>query len=195
MPPIRITSPRHVFDFDQFSSSAWDLQRPIRIFQFDEASLNSTESSVRTITETDGSNTSNATSLNGIQIPQRDSRGIYEDHPGLDPSQERVVEYQGAIHEEMGRLMPGRDPSDVLAAAERVHGEGNDVEIIRGLFPEDPGEDLERICSELYRLFYLSPDLDLPTSWPIRDFTTLLILGDIDITPAYLSGRCVQQPL
>jgi hypothetical protein len=42
------------------------------MFQFDEASLNSTDSSVhttvssvRTITITDGSNTSNATSLNG----------------------------------------------------------------------------------------------------------------------------------
>ena len=52
--------------------------------------------------------------------------------------------------------------------------------------PQDLGEDFDRICSELYRLFYLSPDRDLPPSWPIRDFT-LFILGDVDITPAYLA--------
>ena len=143
MLPIRITSPRHVFGFDQFSSSsAEDLQRPIRIFQFDEASLNSTDSSVHTTvssvrTITDGSNTSNATSLNGIQIPQRDSTEIYEDHPGLPT-----------------------------------------------IYQDD---NFEQISSELYRLFYLfSPGRDLPPSWPIRDFT-LFILGDADITPAYLA--------
>jgi len=107
------------------------------MFQFDEASLNSTDSSVPTTvssvrTITDGSNTSNAPSLNGIQIPQRDSTGIFEDHPGLNPSDERILEYQGAIHEAMARLMPGRDPADVLAAAERVHGESNNLSFLRG---------------------------------------------------------------
>lgn len=132
-------SPRHVFNFDQASqksseSSTVDLQRERRIFQFDEASLNSTDSSVprttssvRTMTE--GSNTSNATNLNGIQ---GDSTGIYEDHPGLNPSTEEVVEYQAAIHEEIGRLMIGRDPDDVMAAAERVHGESNNLEFLQG---------------------------------------------------------------
>jgi hypothetical protein len=147
MLPIHGTSPRHVFGFDQFSSSsAGDLQRPIRIFQFDELSLNSTDSSVHTTvssvrTITDGSNTSNAANLdsNGMMIPQREETGIYEDHPGLNPTYER-----------------------------------------------DLGEDFERICSELYRLFYLSPDRDLPPSWPMRD-CTLFILGDVDITPAYLA--------
>nr|ULQ69480.1 ATPase subunit 6 [Guaduella oblonga] len=118
-----------------------------RIFQFDEASLNSNESSVRTMTEgsntnpsegsvrtmTEGSNTSNATNLNGIQ---GDSTGIYEDHPGLNPSDERVVEYQGAIREETQRLMIGRDPQEVLAAAERIHGESNNIEFLQGLWAD-----------------------------------------------------------
>jgi len=82
---------------------------------------------------TEGSNTSNATNVNGIQ---GDSTGIYEDHPGLNPSTEEVVEYQAAIHEEMGRLMIGRDPDDVLAAAERVHGESNNIEFLRGQFQD-----------------------------------------------------------
>nr|ULQ69456.1 ATP synthase F0 subunit 6 [Guaduella macrostachys] len=118
-----------------------------RIFKFDEASLNSNESSVRTMTEgsntnpsegsvrtmTEGSNTSNATNLNGIQ---GDSTGIYEDHPGLNPSDERVVEYQGAIREETQRLMIGRDPQEVLAAAERIHGESNNIEFLQGLWAD-----------------------------------------------------------
>jgi hypothetical protein len=52
-----------------------------------------------------------------MMIPQREETGIYEDHPGLNPTYER-----------------------------------------------DLGEDFERICSELYHLFYLSPDRDLPPS-------------------------------
>jgi len=47
-----------------------------------------------------------------MMIPQREETGIYEDHPGLNPTYER-----------------------------------------------DLGEDFERICSELSRLFYLSPRL------------------------------------
>ena len=154
----RSPSPKSPFNFDQFSQGSsssnstldlqlqrLDLQRGIpldlprqrRMFQFDEASLNSTDSSVHTTvssvrTITDGSNTSNATSLNGIQIPQRDSTGIYEDHPGLNPTDERIVEYQAAIHEVMRGLMPGRNPSDVRAASERVHGESNSIEFLRG---------------------------------------------------------------
>ncbi|KAG8044476.1 hypothetical protein GUJ93_ZPchr0495g2771 [Zizania palustris] len=80
---------------------------------------------------TEGSDTTNAS--NGLPIP-RDSTGIYEDLPGLNPTDERVVEYQAAIREEMGRLMINRDPNDndVMAAAERIHGESNNIEFLRG---------------------------------------------------------------
>lgn len=61
----------------------------------------------------------------------------------LDPTDERVVEFQRAIYEEMERLMIGdssvhlnrksnelrNHQSSVMAAAERVHGESN---VIRG---------------------------------------------------------------
>ena len=122
---LRRRSPSRVFNFDQASqssssSSTVNLQRgERRIFQFDEASLNSTDSSVHTTvsaghTIIGGSHTSNAVNLdsNGMMIPQREETGIYEDHPGLNPTYER-----------------------------------------------DLGEDFERICSELSRLFYLSPRL------------------------------------
>lgn len=123
-------SPSRIFNFDQASQSSSISStihpRERRIFQFDEASLNSTESSIRTMT-TEESNGSNVNEIQG----QGGTTGIYEDHPGLNPTDERVVEYQGAIHQEMERLMIGRNPDDVLVAAERVHGESNDIEFLR----------------------------------------------------------------
>ncbi|XP_066314868.1 ATP synthase subunit a-like [Miscanthus floridulus] len=130
-------SPRRVLDFEQASarsaeSAAWDLPRERRIFQFDEASLNSTNSSIPTTT-TSSVRTMTERS-NGSVVNENDAGstgGIYEDHPGLNPTDERVVEYQAAIHEEMERLMIGRNPTEVLAAAERVHGESNDPEFLQ----------------------------------------------------------------
>ncbi len=61
--------------------------------------------------------------------------------------------------------------------------------------PQDLGEDFARICSELYRLFYLSPDRDLPPSWPIEDFALFILGGDEDITPAYLADVYSIKPL
>ena len=118
-------SPNRVFGFDQASNSSSSSSTvnmgERRIFQFDESSLNSTESSVRTIT-TEESITSN---VNGIQ--GAGTTGIYEDHPGLNPTSERVVEYQAAIREQMGRLMSGRTDQDILVATERVHAESDNV--------------------------------------------------------------------
>ncbi|KAM0821105.1 hypothetical protein ACQ4PT_066462 (mitochondrion) [Festuca glaucescens] len=129
-------SPRRVLDLDQASagsaeSAAWDLPRERRIFQFDEASLNSTNSSfptattssVRTLTER-----SNGSVVNENAVGS--TGGISEDHPGLNPTDEKVVELQAGIHEEMQRLMIGRDPHEVMAAAERVHGESNNPEFL-----------------------------------------------------------------
>jgi len=63
-------------------------------------------------------------------MTERSNGSVVEDHPGLNPTDERVVDLQGAIHEEMQRLMIGRDPHEVLAAAERVHGESDDPEFL-----------------------------------------------------------------
>jgi len=125
---MRRRSPNRVFGFDQASqsSSGSSTGGARRIFRFDESSLNSTESSVRTIT-TEEANTSNVNGIQGAGTP-----GIYEDHPGLNPTNERVVEYQAAIREEMGRLMRDRNPQDILVAAERVHGESNDIGFLEG---------------------------------------------------------------
>ncbi|XP_040377496.1 ATP synthase subunit a-1-like [Oryza brachyantha] len=85
------------------------------------------------------------------------TRGIYEDHPGLNPADERVVEYQAAIHEKMGKLMIGRNPAEVLAAAERVHGESNDSE-----FLQEQYQDLVQngTASEAFQYGVLEPPED-----------------------------------
>ena len=121
----RRRSPNRVLEFDQASagsaeSTAQNLPRERRIFQFDEASLNSTDSS--SIPTTTASSVGTLT--------ERPDGSVVEDHPGLNPTDERVVDLQGAIHEEMQRLMIGRDPHEVLAAAECVHGESDDPEFM-----------------------------------------------------------------
>jgi hypothetical protein len=117
-------SPTRVLEFDQATAgsaeSAAHLPRERRIFEFDEASLNSTESS-----------SIPTTTVSSVRTTTERSNGsVVEDHPGLNPTDERVVELQATIHEEMRRLMIGRDPHEVLAAAERVHGESNDPEFM-----------------------------------------------------------------
>ena len=98
-------SPKSPFSFDQFSQGSssngsalaqqfqggipLDPPRQRRMFEFDEASLNETDSSVHTTVISSISDRSNATSLNGIRIPQRDSTGILEDQDGLNPTVER----------------------------------------------------------------------------------------------------------
>uniref|UniRef100_A0A804NRY9 Uncharacterized protein n=1 Tax=Zea mays TaxID=4577 RepID=A0A804NRY9_MAIZE len=80
---------------------------------------------------TNGSNTSNA---NGVPIPRvGGSTGIYEDHPGLNPTDEMVVEYQAGIREQMSELMrmDGEHP-EVVAAAKRVHGESDNITFLQG---------------------------------------------------------------
>ena len=123
MPMFRRSSPRRVFQFDEASASSAERNPPRerRIFEFDEESLNSTESS--SIPTTTASSVRTTT--------DRSESSIVEDHPGLHATDERVVDFQAAIHEEMKRFMIGRDPHEVMAAAERIHGESNDPEFLQ----------------------------------------------------------------
>lgn len=134
----RRSSPRRVLDFDQESagsaeSAARDLPRERRIFQFDEASLNSTNSSIPTTI------TSSTERSNGSVVNENDAGltvGIYEDHPGLKTNNETVVDLQGAICDQMEILMPGRDYDEVTAAAEHAHGESNDPAFLESLLAD-----------------------------------------------------------
>lgn len=66
------------------------------------------------------SSTSTITTESSLQsFGTRDSAGIFEDHPGLNPSSERIVELQSDIREKMEELMINRSPDYVTAAAER----------------------------------------------------------------------------
>ena len=53
--------------------------------------------------------------------------GIFEDHPGLNPSSERIVELQAYIRDKLGELMTNKSAQDVLVAAEALHAESNDI--------------------------------------------------------------------
>jgi hypothetical protein len=104
---------------------------------------------------TDGSNTSNA---NGVPI-QGGSTGIYEDHPGLNPTDEMVVEHQAGIREQMSELMrmDGEHP-EVVAAAERVHGESDNIAFLRGQLEDLRAHGRE---SEAFKIG-VPNDADLP---------------------------------
>lgn len=177
-------SPRQIFHFDKASSESSGERR---IFQFDESSLNSNSSGVQTFetpssgrTILEGSNTSNAANLNGIPIPgQGNSIGIYEDHPGLNPVTERVVEYQAAIYDKFKDLMPGRNSHEVLAAAERVHGESDDLSFLAEQLQDLVVKGVE---SEAFKIGVQN----LPHQSPLDQFAIYPII-DLHVGNYYLS--------
>jgi len=103
-----------------------------RIFLFDEESLQSSSSSIAPSQST--------TTITNYSLQSSDTQvsthGIFEDHPGLNPdnnNSERIVELQSDIHEKLGELMINRSPQDVLAAAEALHGESNNIPFLEDL--------------------------------------------------------------
>lgn len=64
---------------------------------------------------------------------QGSSHGIFEDHPGLHPSSERIIELQSDIHEKLGELMINRSPEDVMVAAEALHAESENIPFLESL--------------------------------------------------------------
>lgn len=101
-----------------------------RIFNFDEASLNSSLSAISERTASEQTASQSTTTIDDYSqksCDTRDSTGIFEDMPGLNPKDERIVDLQGAIREKLGELMIDSEPSDVTAAAEAVHGESANI--------------------------------------------------------------------
>ncbi|KAL7174756.1 hypothetical protein ACSBR1_043934 (mitochondrion) [Camellia fascicularis] len=64
---------------------------------------------------------------------QGSSHGLFEDHPGLHPSSERIIELQSDIHEKLGELMINRSPEDVMVAAEALHAESENLPFLESL--------------------------------------------------------------
>ncbi|XP_054789305.1 ATP synthase subunit a [Prosopis cineraria] len=108
-----------------------------RIFLFDENSLNSdtaSTSSTRITNTTDPS--TNDSSVFSFDTSSPDRNGIFEDHPGLNPDSERVVELQSEIHENLRELMPNNSEQEVLVAAEAVHAESGDISFLEHTLEE-----------------------------------------------------------
>ena len=103
-----------------------------RIFLFDENSLNSNSSDTSLRTPSQSTTTIDDYSLQSSGT-QGSSNGIYEDHPGLNPSSERIVELQSDIHDKLRELMPNKSAQDVLVASEALHGESNKIPFLEHL--------------------------------------------------------------
>jgi F-type H+-transporting ATPase subunit a len=103
-----------------------------RIFSFDEDSLNSSSSSR---TPSQSTATINDYSLQSTST-QGSSDGIYRDHPGLNPSSERIVELQSQIHEKLDELMINKGSEDVQVAAETLHAESNDIPFLESILDD-----------------------------------------------------------
>ncbi|KAG8362792.1 hypothetical protein BUALT_BualtUnG0045200 [Buddleja alternifolia] len=127
-----------------FSQSIHMENKSPRIFLFDEASLNSSsDTSCRTPSQSQ----STTTITDYSQQSSSSSHGIFEDHPGLNPTSERVVELQAEIGDRFVEtvksagdeaLFPERE--DYVAAVEQLHGESNNIEFLQSL-ADDLGQN------------------------------------------------------
>ena len=131
-----------------------------RIFFFDENSLNSSSSDTASTYSTRITKTTDpyTTTINDSSFKSSDTsesssssaqnEGIFEDHPGLNPSSERIVELQASIHEKLRELMTNKSEQEVLVAAEALHGESDNIPFMEHIL-----EDLNQsgIASEAYK--------------------------------------------
>jgi hypothetical protein len=132
-----------------------------RVFFFDEESLNSSISDTRTLSQSQSSTTSDTrtisqsqstTTLNDYSLKSSSTQdsyhGLFEDHPGLNPSSERIVELQAEIHDKLGELMIHRGPEEVQVAAEALHGESDNIAFLQHLLADLTASGVQ---SEAYR--------------------------------------------
>lgn len=142
-----------------------------RIFLFDENSLNSIESETSSKTPSQSTTTITDYSPQSSDTQSQDVYpGIFEDHPGLNPSSERVVELQSDIRDKLGELMPKSSSQDVLEAAEAVHGESNNTDFLEYILNDLNTNGIE---SESYRT---ALDLAGIVASPLEQFTILPLI-------------------
>ena len=137
---------------------------PRRIFKFDEDSLNSSESSLPSSCSTTSSSseasdfpsTYPSSTAPSEALSERMVRSIYNDHPGLNPRDERVVELQCGIRETIEELIAANCPDvepdyAALVAAEKVHGDTGSVPFLEEIF-----DDLQKkgVESEHYKFAF-----------------------------------------
>ncbi|KAL3713827.1 hypothetical protein ACJRO7_036365 [Eucalyptus globulus] len=95
-----------------------------RLFLFYENSLNSSATSSRTPSQS-------TTTITDSSLQSSDTQGsydgIFEDHPGLNPSSERIVELQSDIREKLEELLINKSPDAAMVAAEALHGESDNI--------------------------------------------------------------------
>ncbi|XP_020209134.1 uncharacterized protein LOC109794084 [Cajanus cajan] len=107
--------------------------------RFDENSLNSSSSYHTAYSRTPSQSTTTITDYSlqssGTQ-GSSPSSGIFEDHPGLNPSSERIVELQSEIHQKLAELMTNKSAQDVQVAAEATHAESDNIEFLEHILDD-----------------------------------------------------------
>nr|WOH22564.1 ATPase subunit 6 [Gastrodia javanica] len=108
------------------------MLKRIFLFLFDEKSMNSNEShsfsqsfGTTSLTSHQYTTTMNDSSL---KSSEGDS-GLSQNCPGLNPSSERIVELQSDIHDQLGEFLIHKSAQDVLAAAEALHSESDNIPV------------------------------------------------------------------
>nr|WOE91497.1 ATPase subunit 6 [Gastrodia elata] len=108
------------------------MLKRIFIFLFDEKSLNSNESNSFSKSFGTTSFTSNqyTTTMNDSSLKSSEGySGLSQDFPGLNPSSERIVELQSDIHEKLGEFLIHKSAEDLIAAAEALHSESDNIPV------------------------------------------------------------------
>lgn len=100
-----------------------------RIFLFDENSLNSSSSDPSSRTASQSTNFSSGQA----SVIHQDA-SIFNDCPGLNPSDERVVELQCMIREKCEELT--KDPEKALVMAEALHLESDDIPFMQSIYDD-----------------------------------------------------------
>nr|WOE91419.1 ATPase subunit 6 [Gastrodia crispa] len=100
------------------------------LFLFDEKSLNSNESFSQSFGTTSLTSNQYTTTMNDSSLKSSEGySGLSQDLPGLNPSSERIVELQSDIHEKLGEFLIHKSAEDLIAAAEALHSESDNIPV------------------------------------------------------------------
>ncbi|XP_015941857.1 uncharacterized protein LOC107487287 [Arachis duranensis] len=184
-----------------------------RISLFDEKSLNSTSSDTASMWNDFPSVPSDLPPLPADSVPSvpslpsiasdveveqpapsnynYETHGIDEDHPGLNPDSERIVELQSDIHDKLGELMTNKSDQDVLSAAEALHGESNNIPFLEHLLDDLNKNEIEgeayKDALDLSNRLGILPDkaalCDAAEPWQLgfQDAASPMMQGIIDL--------------
>lgn len=156
-----------------------------RIFDFDESSLNSSSSAGTNPSNTNSQSTTTISDYSLQSSDTRDSYGIYEEHPGLNPTTEDVVYGNASLFEKFQQLLPNNSEEDAGAAAEHAHGESNDPSFLENMLNDlnQNGRASETFQDAVNSAGITVSPCDAAEPWQLgfQDAATPMMQGIIDL--------------